>query len=134
MWITRASGQIKLITPWQVPTKSSVSPKSERKVTNGTLLGSLLTPRLYCRSAAASRSTACDQPLDVVGVGLDHGVDPPRPQRVARDRPDRDRPQPRPTRPASSPPSTLVTVDDAVNVTQSQLITAAASTGSATLR
>ena len=35
---------------------------------------------------------------------------------------------------AESPLSTLVTVDDAVNVTQSQLITAAASTGSATLR
>src|SRR5436305_6082770 len=34
-WITCASGQIRLMTPWQVPAKSSEVPKSDRNVTKG---------------------------------------------------------------------------------------------------
>ena len=34
-WMTTASGQTRLITPWQIPANWSPAPKSERNVTNG---------------------------------------------------------------------------------------------------
>src|SRR6266545_785845 len=46
MSMISTSGQIRFITPWQVPTKSSCRPKSDRKVMNagtpGRLTGGLL--------------------------------------------------------------------------------------------
>src|SRR5918997_7024199 len=40
MWITSTSGAIRLITPWQVPAKSSSTPKSDRNVITATATSS----------------------------------------------------------------------------------------------
>ena len=50
--ITRASGAIRAITPWHVPTKSSWSPKSVRK--------QMTTRRVY--DVASARRTASTTP------------------------------------------------------------------------
>ncbi len=52
-----ASGAIRLITPWQVPTKSSCSPKSVRKEMN---------TRPSLRRGRVARSDGRDEPVDVV--------------------------------------------------------------------
>src|SRR5579884_1293073 len=44
MSITRASGAILAITPWQVPTKSSWSPKSLRNEIGAAMAGGRLSP------------------------------------------------------------------------------------------
>ena len=62
-WITRASGHSRLITPWQMPAKSSDVPKSDRKVTNGECSDAVMAP-LYRRR---SRSTAATSPSTVCG-------------------------------------------------------------------
>src|SRR5205814_1894704 len=57
-----ASGAMRLITPWHVPTKSSRSPKSDRKVMN---TGAMLNAR--------GRRDGLDQAVEIVTLGLgDH--------------------------------------------------------------
>src|SRR5437762_1454634 len=57
-----ASGAMRLITPWHVPTKSSRSPKSDRKVMN---TGAMLNAR--------GRRNGLDQAVEIVTLGLgDH--------------------------------------------------------------
>ncbi len=81
MSMTCASGAIRLITPWQVPTKSSWSPKSVRKVMN-------TAPSLRrARARARPRST---RPVEVVRLGLGDDVDARRARPPGRLRPDRD--------------------------------------------
>src|SRR5438093_2259898 len=66
------SGAIDLITPWQVPTKSSWSPKSLRKVTN---------TRATLR---AGSEHGFDQALEVVCLSLAHDSHAGFPRRGGR--------------------------------------------------
>src|SRR5436305_13838080 len=62
MSMMSASGAMRLITPWHVPTKSSWSPKSDRKVMN---TGAMLNAR--------GRRDGLDQAVEIVALGLgDH--------------------------------------------------------------
>src|SRR6478672_2289224 len=79
MWITRASGQIRLITPWQMPAKSSDVPKSDRNVTNGACSGSVMAETLV--SPGEQALDRRDQPFHGVRVGLGQGLDPVLAQR-----------------------------------------------------
>src|SRR5215210_83047 len=78
MWITSASGASRLITPWQVPAKSSSTPKSERNV--------ITTARTLTRRLGDRR----EEPSTVVRLGLGYHVDPECRRRRARLRADRD--------------------------------------------
>src|SRR5215210_4791628 len=78
MWITSASGASRLITPWQVPAKSSSTPKSERNV--------ITTARTLTRGLGHRR----EEPSTVMRLGLGYDVDPECRRRCRGLRADRD--------------------------------------------
>src|SRR2546429_8901849 len=64
MSMISASGAIRLITPWQDPTKSSCRPKSERNV---------MTTRGSLNAGGGDRR---DESVEVVRLGLPNHLDP----------------------------------------------------------
>src|SRR6476659_868072 len=90
MSMISASGAIRLITPWQVPTKSSWSPKSDRNVI--TIGGTLR------RSLDRRPPDGLDQPVEIVRLSLGDDVDAGCLRGARRLGPDRDGGQLKPER------------------------------------
>src|SRR6266542_1824476 len=89
MSMISTSGAIRLITPWQVPTKSSWSPKSERKV---------ISTRESLNGGACGACDGGDETVEVVRLRLRHHADPGGVGGARGLRADRDRRQVEPER------------------------------------
>ena len=90
-----ASGAIRLITPWQVPTKSSWSPKSERNVMNTGRPESTSAPDGSPRQPPARPATAAARPALECSSASATTSRPACARGARRLRPDRDDREPR---------------------------------------